>query len=512
MRDAPLAGTVYLVGAGPGDPGLLTLRGAELLVDCDAVVYDALANPALLDLARVAPRDVPVDMHDVGKRGGSVDSARQHDITALLIRLAREGKRVVRLKGGDSFVFGRGSEEAQALAAAGIAFEVVPGVTAGIAAPAYAGIPVTHRGLSTSVTFVTGHEDPAKDATTVDWSALARAGGTIVLYMGVKSLPRIVKSLVAGGMDGATPAAAIQWGTYPRQRTIVATLATLESSIADAGLSAPVITVVGPVVSLRREIAWFDTRPLFGKRVLVTRARSQAASLSARIAATGAEVIEMPATRIEPLDQRPLDAAIERIDAYQWLVFTSQNAVRFFWEALRRGHRDVRALARCRIAAVGPATAAALLEIGIAVDLEPDRFVAEAMLEAMRAHGTIAGARVLYACAAGARDVLPKGLQELDATVDIVPVYQSVPDTADADRLRERVAAGDLDVVTFTSASAVSAFVAAVGPDAARTVKAVSIGPITSEAARGAGIAVIGEASPSTIDALVLAVERALKR
>jgi len=510
MSDEAVSGTVYLVGAGPGDPGLLTLRGAELLVECDAVVYDALANPALLDLAKVAPRDVPVEMHDVGKRGGSVDSARQDDIIALLIRLAREGKRVVRLKGGDSFVFGRGSEEAQALAAAGVGFEVVPGVTAGIAAPAYAGIPVTHRGLSTSVTFVTGHEDPSKDATTVDWSALARAGGTIVLYMGVKSLPRIVASLLAGGMEGATPAAAIQWGTYARQRTVVATVATLAGAIAESGLSAPVITVIGPVVGLREEIGWFDRRPLFGKRVLVTRARSQAASLSARIAAQGGEVVEMPATRIEPLDPAPLDAAVRALDGYQWAVFTSQNAVRFFWQALRSAGRDARAFGSCRVAAIGPATASALLEIGVAVDLEPDRFVAEAMLEAMRAHGGLAGARVLYCCARGARDVLPAGLRESDAVVDVVPVYESVPDMEDADRLRARLVARDVDVVTFTSASAVAAFVDAVGADAARTILAVSIGPITSEAARAAGIRVVGEASPSTIDALVAAVERAL--
>jgi uroporphyrinogen III methyltransferase/synthase len=513
VSNAP-AGTVYLVGAGPGDPGLLTLRGAELLVECDAVVYDALANPALLALAAVAPRDVAPEMHDVGKRGGKLDSARQDEINALLVRLAGEGKRVVRLKGGDSFVFGRGSEEAQALARAGVAFEVVPGVTAGIAAPAYAGIPVTHRGVSTSVTFVTGQEDPAKDATTVDWSALARAGGTIVLYMGVKSLPRIVEALIAGGADGGigpdTPAAAIQWGTYPRQRTVVATVGTLQARIAEAGLAAPVITVIGPVVALREQIAWFDTRPLFGKRVVVTRARSQAASLSGRLAAAGAEVIEMPAIRVEPLDQAPLDAAIARLREYQWVVFTSQNAVRLFWQALLRAGLDARALATCRVAAVGPATGGALLDMGIAVDVAPERFVAEAMLDAMRADGSLDGARVLYASAEGARDVLPNGLNELGASVDAVPIYRSVPDVADADALRARIADGQVDVVTFTSASAVSAFVEAVGADVAGMVGSVSIGPITSDAARKARLRVLAEASPSTIDGLVDAVRAAL--
>jgi uroporphyrinogen III methyltransferase/synthase len=272
------SGIVYLVGAGPGDPGLLTLRGGELLVTCDAIVNDALANPALLALASVRERETPVELHDVGKRGGASESAKQDEINALLVRLGNEGKRVVRLKGGDPLVFGRGSEEAQALAAAGVPFEIVPGVTAGIAAPAYAGIPVTHRGASTSVTFVTGHEDPLKEKNTVDWSALARAGGTIVLYMGVKSLPRIASALIGGGMPGETPAAAIRWGTYGRQQTVTATISTLAEEIQRAGLEAPVITVIGPVVSLREAIAWFDRRPLFGKRILVTRAQAQAST------------------------------------------------------------------------------------------------------------------------------------------------------------------------------------------------------------------------------------------
>src|SRR6185437_9009517 len=293
-RMTPPHGIVFLVGAGPGDPGLLTLRGGELLVTCDAVVYDALANPALLALASVQDRAEPIELHDVGKRGGASESARQQEINTLLVKLAGEGKRVVRLKGGDPFVFGRGSEEAQALAKAGVAFEVVPGVTAGIAAPAYAGIPVTHRGLSTSVTFVTGHEDPEKGEATVDWSALARAGGTIVLYMGVKTT----------------------------QRTVTATLSTLVDAIAAAKLSAPVITVIGPVATLRDEIAWFDRRPLFGKRIVVTRASAQAQSLTARLSAAGADVLEMPATRIEPADAATVRHAIDRLHEFDWLVLT----------------------------------------------------------------------------------------------------------------------------------------------------------------------------------------------
>jgi uroporphyrinogen III methyltransferase/synthase len=500
------AGVVYLVGAGPGDPGLLTLRGGELLVTCDAIVYDALANPALLALASVQERDVPVELHDVGKRGGASDSARQDEINALLIRLASEGKRVVRLKGGDPFVFGRGSEEAQALAAAGIRFEVVPGVTAGIAAPTYAGIPVTHRGLATSVTFVTGHEDPTKDATTVDWSALARGGGTIVLYMGVKTLPRTATALIAGGMPADTPAAAIEWGTYPRQRTITATLSTLNDAMRREALTAPVITIIGPVVSLRDELAWFDRRALFGKRIVVTRARSQAASLSERLSASGADVLEMPATRIERADAGPLRVALSRISEYGWAIFTSQNAVRIFWDALRADGRDARSLASVKVAAIGPATASALLDCGLAVDVAPDRFVAEALLDELRLRRDVKGARVLYVAAEGAREALQDGLEELGAVVDHVVAYRSVPDGAGAAELRQRLLDDGADLVTFTSASSVNGFVAAVGADAARRVPAASIGPITSEVARAAGFEILVEASESTMNGLVDAI------
>jgi len=499
-------GVVYLVGAGPGDPGLLTLRGGELLVTCDAIVYDALANPALLALASVSKRDVPVELHDVGKRGGSTDSARQEEINALLVQLAGEGKRVVRLKGGDPFVFGRGSEEAQALASAGVRFEIVPGVTAGIAAPTYAGIPVTHRGVATSVTFVTGHEDPAKDANTVDWSALARAGGTIVLYMGVKTLPRTAAALIAGGMSPDTPSAAVEWGTYPRQRTVTATLSTLSDAMQREGLSAPVITIIGPVVSLRDEIGWFDRRPLFGKRIVVTRARTQSASLSERLSACGADVIEMPATRVERADDRLLHDALARIADYSWAIFTSQNAVHVFWDALRADGRDARALANLRIAAVGPVTASALLDCGLAVDVAPDRFVAEALLDELRLRRDVRGARVLYVAAEGARETLHDGLEELGATVDHIVAYRSVPDGSGAAELRRHLLDDRADLVTFTSASSVNAFVASVGADAARRVPAASIGPITSDAARAAGLEIVVEASESTMAGLVDAI------
>jgi uroporphyrinogen III methyltransferase / synthase len=498
---------VYLVGAGPGDPGLLTVRGRDLLTTCDAVVYDALANPELLQHAIARRADGKrAELHEAGKRGGAAESAKQDDINALLVRLAQEGKRVVRLKGGDPFVFGRGSEEAQALAAADVPFEVVSGVTAGIAAAAYAGIPVTHRAVATSVTFVTGHEDPSRDAAGVNWAALAQAGGTIVLYMGVRALPRIVEQLVAGGMPPDTPAAAVQWGTLARQRTLVATLTTLAHRMEEAKLSAPVITIIGPVVSLHEQIAWFEARPLFGCRIVVTRAHTPSSTLAARLTEAGAEVIDMPATRIVALDQSPLLAAIRRLPTYEWVVFTSQNAVELFWEALHKQGVDARAFSRAKLAAVGPATADALLDRGLVVDVTPQRFVAEGLLDVFRARDDVRGARVLYAAAEGARDVLPTGLSALGAHVDVVPIYRTERVADDVSPVRSRLELHEVDLVTFTSASAVHAFVATVGIEAARHAPAASIGPVTTEAARDAGLDVRAEASESTIPGLVDAV------
>lgn len=503
------AGFVHLVGAGPGDPGLLTVRGREVLAWCDAVVYDALVSPAIMDdIARDG--NETAERHFVGKRGGDGRSWKQEDINALLVTLAREGKRVVRLKGGDPFVFGRGSEEAQALAAAGIAFDVVPGITAGIAAPAYAGIPVTHRAVATSVTFVTGHEDPAKEETQTDWRALARAGGTIVLYMGVGRIAHIAAELRAGGLPDDTPAAAVQWGTHARQRTVEATLATLPAEIERSGLSAPVITVIGRVAALREEIAWFDRRPLFGRRILVTRAQAQSAALATPLRALGADVLELPATRVEPMDAGVLEECLAEIDAYDWLVLTSQNAMDALWAALRRTRRDARALGSVKIAVIGPATADALLARGIAADVLPERFVAEALLEKLAARDDVRDARVLYVAAEGARDVLPRGLARLGADVDMVHPYRTVPDAAGVEALRAAVARGEPELVTFTSASAVQAYVEAVGAELARTIPAASIGPVTSEAARAAGIAIAVEATRSDIPGLVDAVRQHL--
>jgi uroporphyrinogen III methyltransferase / synthase len=486
-------GSVYLVGAGPGDPGLLTVRARAVLDGCDAVVYDALANPGLFQ---------GKEAHFVGKRGGDEGSIKQEEINALLVRLARDGKRVVRLKGGDPFVFGRGGEEAQALAAAGVPYEIVPGVTAGVAAPAYAGIPVTQRGVATAVTFVTGNEDPTKPETQTNWQALARTGGTIVLYMGVRRLRTIASALIEGGLAADTPAAAIQWGTLPAQRTVVATVATLADSIASAGFGAPVLTVIGQVVGLRNEIAWFEQRPLFGQRVLVMRA----GSLSEQLRGVGAEVLEMPVMRIEPLDRSALDAAIARIGEYQHLIVTSQNTVGFIWDSLRSSRLDARALAGLTVAVVGPTTAEALLARGIAADIVPERFVAEGLLEALGARGGMRGARVLYPTAEGARDVLPEGLRAMGAIVDAIPVYRSAVDTAASEGIRQAVEMGDVDLVAFTSASTVNGYVECVGPALARRVRAASIGPITSDAARAAGIDVAIEAGEARVAALVEAI------
>jgi uroporphyrinogen III methyltransferase/synthase len=503
-------GIVYLVGAGPGDPGLITVRGRELLDECDVIVYDALANPALLTSARLRG----IELVDAGKRGGSSESAKQSAINETLVSLAGAGKRVVRLKGGDPFVFGRGSEEAQALSASGIPFEVVPGVTAGIAAPAYAGIPVTHRGLATSVTFVTGHEDPAKPETQVNWDAMAKAAttGTVVLYMGVKTLPSIANALIKGGLPRETPAAAVQWGTHNRQQTVVSTIAELSAAAAARGVTAPVITIIGKSVALRQEISWFESRPLFGKRIVVTRASTMPGTLSSLLRARGADVIEAASTEIEPLGEGPLNAAVGELASYDWLVLTSATGVGFFAQALDRAGLDARALSHTDVAVIGPSTGKALREIGIKPDLIPKRFVAESLLESMRALPSLGGARVLIATAEDGRSVLPNGLRELGAHVDVVHMYRSRLITAgpEVEALRAAIDSNEVDAVTFTSASTVSGFVEQAGRERAARVKAISIGPVTSDAARAAGIATVAEASEATISALADAVVSAV--
>jgi uroporphyrinogen III methyltransferase/synthase len=477
--------TVYLVGAGPGDPGLLTVRGAELLRRADVVVHDRLASAALLKLAPPG-----AELVAAGKAPGRVDLT-QEQINEVLVDRGRRAECVVRLKGGDPFVFGRGGEEAEALAAAGIPFEVVPGITSAIGAAAYAGIPVTHRGVSTHFTVVTGHEDPAKARTDVDWGALAAVGGTLVILMGAGRIGEIARRLIEGGRPPETPVAAVRNGTRSDQATVRATLAT----IADAGVRAPSAIVVGDVAAL--DLTWFEARPLFGRSVVVTRAREQVSGLRLRLEELGAEVLELPAIEI-----RPIEFTVPDLAGYEWLVFTSANGVRsFFDDGLAAAGLDARALAGVRIAVIGPGTDRALARHGLRADLVPERFVAESLLDAFPEPDR-PGARVLLARAEVARDVLPDGLAARGYDVQVLPVYRTVPATPDP-TLLERVREGRFDAVTFTSSSTVDNFCAQVGTLPDPQPMALSIGPVTSATAVERGLRIAAEADEHTIDGLV---------
>ena len=489
-----MAGTVYLVGAGPGDPGLMTRRSLELIAAADAILYDRLIPAGALDGARA-----DADLRYVGKEPDN-PSMSQDEINALLVELGTKGLEVVRLKGGDPFVFGRGGEEAEALLAAGVSFEVVPGVTAGVAAPAYAGIAVTHRDLASAVAFVTGHEDPEKDASALDWDALARFPGTLVLYMGVKHLSAIADRLVAAGRPADQPATVVERGTLPDQRAVTATLADIASRVAEEGLRAPAITVIGPAAAMRDTLAWLERRPLHGRRVAVTRARAQASGLATQLRALGADVAETPAIRIEP---RPLEGdlaeAITDIGEYSLVCLTSPNGASLLFEALAAQGRDARALAGATVAAIGPGTAAELALGGIRADVVPPRSVAESLVEALR-EVPLKGRRVLVARAAEARDVLPEALRERGADVDVAALYETVAEPLD-EAAREGLA--QADYVTFTSSSTVRFLLEAAGGSLPAEARVVSIGPITSETAREHGLTVHVEAERHDIDGLV---------
>ena len=483
--------TVYLVGAGPGDPGLLTVRGADVLGRADVVVYDRLSVASLLDLAPPAAERI-----SVGKTPGA-ESTPQEDINALLVERGQAGRTVVRLKGGDPFVFARGGEEALALAAAGVAFEVVPGVSSAVAAPAYAGVPVTHRGLSTSFTVVTGHEDPWA-ATETDWDAVARVGGTIVVLMGAATRADIAARLMGAGMQADTPVMSVQWGTTPRQCTVRTTLAGLGA----ADVRSPATIVIGAVAAL--DVAWFEQRPLFGRSVVVPRAEHQAGTLVGRLRELGAGVVDVPAIRIEPGDAIPSD-----LSAYAWIAFTSTNAV----EALFACVRDARALGGVLVAAVGPGTAAALRARGVEPDLVPPPSNAEGLVAAFANDVSLGGAspagagrRVLLPQSAIAKPVLRDGLQAKGWAVDVVAAYRTV--AAEVDE-RARAAVRDAHAVAFTSSSTVENLVAAVGAGGIPST-VVCIGPATEEAARAAGLAVAATADPHSLDGLVEAVLAAL--
>jgi uroporphyrinogen III methyltransferase / synthase len=479
--------TVYLVGAGPGDPGLMTRRSLELIASADAILYDRLIPPGALDGARA-----DADLRYVGKEPGGHSMA-QDEINALLVELGRSREVVVRLKGGDPFVFGRGGEEAQALAEAGVPFEVVPGVTAGVAAPAYAGIPVTHRDDASAVAFVTGHEDPEKPESALDWAALAAFPGTLVLYMGVRNLAGIAERLMAAGRAADEPVAVVERGTLPDQRAVTGTLADIARRVSEAGLKPPAITLVGPVARLREELRWLERRPLFGRTVVVTRARAQASGLAARLAALGAHVVEAPAIRIEPRPPAEVDPVVGRIADYPFVIVTSPNGATLLAQSLERNGLDARALAGAAVAAIGPGTAAELRRSGVRADVVPPRSIAESLVEAL-AELPVTGKRVLVARAAEARDVLPEALVERGAEVEILPLYDTV-----AEPPGEKL--GAADYVTFTSSSTVRFFLENASiPNGARVV---SIGPVTSETARGLGLQVDVEAKQHDVDGLV---------
>jgi len=503
-------GKVYLVGAGPGDPGLLTLKGKECLEAADVVLYDYLANPVLLQYAPAKAERIYV-----GRRGrGQYQD--QTDINRLLIDRAQNGNVVVRLKGGDPFVFGRGGEEAEAVAAAGIDFEIVPGVTAAVAVPAYAGIPVTHRTLASTVTFVTGHEDPTKPETQLEWPKLASASGTLVFMMGMKNLPSIVRQLLLEGRSSNTPAAAIRWGTKADQQTIVGTLGDIVSKAEAAHLEPPTVIVVGEVVRLRRQLNWFETKPLFGKRVVLTRAREQAREFSQLLAAFGAEPIEVPTIQIvPPASWQAIDDAVTRLSAYEWLIFTSVNGVRPFMDRLHSAGKDARALANLRLCAIGPRTAQELETHGLTPDVIPAEFQAEGVIAALTQVG-IRGSRILIPRAEVAREILPEQLRKLGATVEVIPVYRTIAPALDVASLTQQFYDGRVAAVTFTSSSTVRNFMELFGgrdmviPLVSKVVVAC-IGPITSSTAREYGLTVTVMPEENTVPALADAIVRYFK-
>ncbi len=480
--------TVYLVGGGPGDPGLMTARALELIATADVIVHDRLIPPGALDGARADAL-----LSYAGKEGGG-EQVPQEEIDRRLVDFGRRFATVVRLKGGDPFVFGRGGEEAEVLRAAGIEFEIVPGVTSGIAAPAYAGIPVTYRNLASSVAFVTGHEDPAKPESALDWQALAAFPGTIVVYMGVRRLAGISERLLAGGRAADEPAALVQSGTLPGQRSVVATLATLPEAAREAGIRAPAIAVFGPVAALREQIAWFERRPLAGRSVVVTRARAQASKLAVRLRALGAEVVEAPVIRIEPL---PFE--LPDLTTFDLIVLTSANGVTALFDRLAEAGRDARAFGSARVAVIGPGTARVLADHGIRADIMPERFLAEGLVDAL---AEVPLRRVLLVRGEEGREVLPDALRARGVEVEIVRVYRTVIDTLGEEPLR-RLAASDY--ITYTSASSVSNLAQAAGglPDGPR---AVSIGPATSRALRAAGREPDVEASQHDLEGLLRAL------
>jgi uroporphyrinogen III methyltransferase/synthase len=499
------SGICYLVGAGPGDLGLVTLRAKELIERADVLVYDALSSPELLKWTKAGCEKI-----HVGKRAKD-HTLPQDQINALIVEKTKAGKSVVRLKGGDPMIFGRGGEEAAELAAAGVHFEIVPGISSTIAGPAYAGIPVTHRDHNTQLTIFTGHEDPTKGFSSVDYAQLAKAPGTKVFVMGVGRLREISASFVEHGADPATPIALTQWATTGAQKTIVGTLATIADIAESTNFGSPAVAVIGSVVNEREKINWFEKRPLFGKRIVVTRTREQAGELSRALSDLGADVIELPTIRIEhPEDKQGFAELVTHAHEYDWLVFTSPNGVERFFDAFFATYPDARSLGNPRIAAIGNGTASKIREYRFTVDLIPEKFVAEGLIEAFKKE-SVENLTVLWIKAAESRDVIYDGLTELGAIVDECVAYRTVPETADPTGAKARLAEQGADLITFTSGSTVEHFFD-LGLDWPEGCAAGSIGPVTSAELRKHGQPPAFEANPHDIPGLVAAIVRYFKK
>jgi uroporphyrinogen III methyltransferase/synthase len=501
---------VYLVGAGPGDAGLLTLRGAELLARAEVVVYDALVNPELLRLASKSAEFI------YGGKRAKEHAIPQGDLNRLLIAKAAEGKTVVRLKGGDPYVFGRGGEEAEELAAARIPFEVVPGVSSVVAAPNYAGIPLTHRDFCSSFTVVTGHEDPAQEQSDIDWAKLAAVPGTKIVLMGAERIGQIARAMRANGMAPATPVAIVRWGTTGRQQCVEGTLADIGEIAAAKNMTAPAVAVIGEVVRLRRKLNWFENRPLFGRRIVVTRTREQASRLSSQLLERGAEVLEIPTIKIiPPKHPEGMVEALSGLNAYDWIVFTSPNGVSSFFEYFFKKFPDLRDIGGVRIAAVGPATAAKLRDLHLQVDLMPAEYVATQIADALAGYESIENLRMLLLRAEVANAELPKLLEDKGAIVDDIACYQTVPETEDTTGAVARMLDAGADWITFTSSSTVENFHARFDLPALLKkfphTRTASIGPETSKTLAGMGVQRSVEATAHTIDGLVQAVEEAAR-
>jgi len=497
---------VYLVGAGPGDPELITVKGLECIKKADVLIYDFLASPFLLKHA-----STHTEIIYVGKKGGD-HTLSQDRINALIVEKAKSDSTVTRLKGGDPFIFGRGGEEAEVLIQAGIPFEIVPGVTSAIAAPAYAGIPLTHRKFTSTVAFVTGHEDPAKEASSIDWASLVKGIGTLVFLMGVKNLPHIADRLLSHGMDPETPVALVRWGTTARQFTVTGTLDTIAERVKATGLKPPAIIVVGHVVTLRETMKWFENRPLMGRRIVVTRAREQASDLVKRLSDLGAECIECPTIEtVPPDDTKPLDTAIDDLSSYEWLIFTSVNGVNFFFNRLFAKNKDVRALNHVHTAVIGPATAKRLFDFGLKSDIVPESYRAESVVKAF-AQEDIVGKKILLPRAKEARPVLPIELTRMGAVVDEVTAYCTKAVKDDADVILKRLKERAIDMITFTSSSTVKNFRALLPSEGLDSliqgVTIAAIGPITADTARNLGFDVHVVAESYTIDGLCEVIQQ----